>query len=248
MPKPRLVLPNEVREEIENWLVEIGISPDQKSARRSLEPERIEHFLAELFWRNSDPIDVLSLLRSYCENVPRKRERNSSGEVQASEKGPNKEQDSDDRDRRPEGEKQLLKLSRRLAEDAKRVREISGLLVPYPARMVEQMEKHSLALKHAYDFLMDEELRRGEHVGFLVAAVQIVKILTGRPHYPEITALIGLLGCKHVEESTTRINVKNYEKRGETSIVPLHDIRLQIQQGNKKWAKLRRTLQQTNRG
>jgi hypothetical protein len=144
--------------------------------------------------------------------------------------------------------KRVNRLSRRLEEDAKEIRAVDQFLklgFDFP----DEMEHCAEYLKGSYtEEVKSTVLSRGSGLqAELVDAVQLVRMATGRPHYPELAELIRVLSGKPTGEDDLRKTVSNFGEsfyRGSRSPKQIQSL---VERGNVKWGKLRKTLQKRRR-
>ena len=207
-------IPEEVQRAIAKW---------EKSKRVSVLSDKIAAAaLAQLFWCGCDPLTVLSLLANFAGvgiNLGHLRKRMKSFL------------------------KRVTALSRRLEEDAKEVRAVDKFLrleLEFP----DEMQRFSSYIKEFYtEEVRSTVLSRGTGLqAELVDAVQLVRTVTGRPHYAELAELVRVLSNKPIGEDNLRKQVDAFSTRLYGPRGPRQIQRL-AEYGNAKWNTLRRTLQ-----
>ena len=205
-------LPDEVRQDIERWQEESGIEV--------LKNREGESTLSLLYLKGCDPVRLLSLLNSYRQPLL----------------------DPDGNDHPNDLDKQVLSLSKRLAKDAKGIRAVRVRFHALRlAKVEDEMEEASRQLRVLYESSVEPDMSRGSNVAFLTAAVKMVKLATGRPHYAELGALVSILAEKSVDAAMVRINVANFKDRGEIPFLTDAEIRREVRWGKSKWKKRRAT-------
>jgi hypothetical protein len=216
MRKEERDLPPEVVRAIEAWSIAVDVPFVKDNKIRN--PD-VEKALKVLFWGECDPVRLLSFILGYCTPDP----------------------DDQDRKQKPdEFDEKIRKLSEHLASDAEELDQIGPRMIPpiNPA-LAQSMRRVSKRLNEAYESWLEPDMPRGARTGFLVAASELVRLTTGKPHYNELSALVGVFKGP-TEPATLRGNVRNFKKRGETPLATAVDIQTEIYWGRKKWDAIRK--------
>jgi hypothetical protein len=170
------------REEIRAWEERNGLSV--------LSNPIAEEALATLFYKQCDPVVVLESLRLYSgDKLDLKSVRRGAQAFVTRTK----------------------RLARRLKEDAQEVRSVEErlkLAVNFP----KQMDDYADYLLGLYrEEVKGTVLSRGAGLQVeLVNAVNFVRTITGRPHFPELVALVRAIGIREPSEGDLRKVVSNF--------------------------------------
>jgi hypothetical protein len=109
----------------------------------------------------------------------------------------------------------------------------------------DEMEHCAEYLRDSYtEEVQSTVLSRGSGLQTeLVDAVQIVRMATGRPHYPQLAELIRVLSGKPTAEGNLRKTVENFEDSLYNGPRSPKERRSLVERGDARWGRLRTTLQ-----